>query len=199
MDTSTRSPSATLAGRALLAVISVWTVWALVDTLEPVGRHFLGLGALRVAMLVALIAFAVAAGARERRLGRAGLAVATLGAAMYVVGGIGSVATDGWSYHPFEDGGTAGPPWYAFVIGFAGMLFALGTALVGFAGHGHRLRVPVILAGVLFPPAVALSQAHDLAGHLVWVAPWVVVGLALAGLRGPAVSASPAAAPARRG
>ena len=173
-----------LAARILLAVIAAWTVWAVIDLLEPVGRHFLGLGALRIAMLATLFAFAIVAGARDRRLGNVGLAIASFAAVLNVSGAIGSVAMDGWSYNPFDDSGPeAAPPWYTYAIGSSALLFALASSLVGIAGRGHRLSVPVILAGVLYVPAVALSQSSPLAGHLIWVAPWLFVALGLAPVR----------------
>jgi hypothetical protein len=180
------STNPALAARVLLAVAAAWLIWAVVDTLEPVGRHFLGLGALRIAMLAALVGFALASGARDRRLGRIGLALVACMAVLNIGGAVGAVATDGWSHNPFDTGADVEPPWYAYVIGASAILFALGTALVGVAGRGHRLWVPVVLAGVVYLPAVAVSQESPLAGHLIWVAAWVAVALGLAGLREPA-------------
>ena len=47
-------------GQAVTAVIVAWVVFAVADRLESVGRHFLVLGVLRMALLAALLGFAAA-------------------------------------------------------------------------------------------------------------------------------------------
>ncbi len=169
------------AGHVAAAVIAAWIVYVLVGGLEGTGQHFLVLGALRVVLFGALLAFAVAAGAHAGRLGRAGLAIAAVGAAAYLFGGVGSVATDGWSFDVFAGDAELEPPWYAYVLGLSGILFALGTILVGIAGRsGGRLAVAVILAGALFPAVFALESSLGFAGaHIVWLVPWMVVAAGL--------------------
>ncbi len=187
------------AGHVAAAVIAAWIVYVLVGGLEGTGQHFVVLGALRIVLFAALLAFAVAAGAQAGRLGRAGLAVAAVGAAAYLFGGIGAVATDGWSFDVFAGDGEFEPPWYAFVLGMSGVLFALGTILVGIAGRSSgRLAVAVILAGALFPAVFALQEPLGFAGaHIVWLMPWMVLAAGL--IAGPADQprAGLKAAPAR--
>ncbi len=167
------------AGHVAAAVIAAWIVYALIGGLDTIGRHFVVLGALRVVLFGALLAFALAVGAHTRRLGRVGLVVAGVGAAGYLLGAVGSVATDGWTYDVFADA-AASPPWYAIVLGLSGILFALGTVLVGIAGRsGGRLAVAVILAGALFPAVLALSSVSHAAGHIIWLVPWMVLAAGL--------------------
>jgi len=169
------------AGHVAAAVIAAWIVYVLVGGLEGTGQHFVVLGAVRVVLFAALLAFAVAVGAHAGRLGRAGLGIAAVGATAYLLGGVGSVATDGWSYDVFAGPGELDPPWYAYVLGLSGILFAVGTILVGMAGRsGGRLAVAVILAGALFPAVFALESTLGFAGaHIVWLVPWMVVAAGL--------------------
>ncbi len=179
----TQGPRATRfgAGHVAAAVIAAWIVYVLVGGLEGTGQHFVVLGALRIVLFAALLAFAVTVGANAGRLGRAGLAVAAVGATAYLLGGIGSVATDGWSFDVFAGDGAFEPPWYAYVIGLSGALFALGTIVVGIAGRSSgRLSVAVILAGALFPAVFALQEPLGFAGaHIVWLVPWMVLAAGL--------------------
>lgn len=64
-------------------------------------------------------------------------------------------------------GAPADPPWYDFVIGLSGLLFAVSTILVGIAGRraGH-LASAAIVAGVSFPLVFALG---DTCGHIAWL------------------------------
>ncbi len=168
--------TSTAVGYVLAAVIAAWVVFALLDELEPNGRHLLVLGALRIVMLGALLAFAAKVGADATRLGRFALGTAALGALVNLAGGVGAAVTDGWSFNPFAPGGPAEPPWYAYLVMAGAMLFALGTILVGIAGRrGGWLAVAVILGGILYAAAAA-----DAYGHLVWVAPWFALALGLA-------------------
>lgn len=171
-------------GHVAAAAIAVFVVYALVGGLEATGRHLVELGALRVVLFGALLAFAQGSGAGGRRLGRAGLVVAAVTAVTYLAGAIGAVATDGWSYDPFNPSlERVDPPWYAYVIGASAFLFALGTLLVGIAGRtGNRLAVAVILAGAFFPLVFVLESVLGAAGaHAVWLAPWMVLSVGLAG------------------
>lgn len=173
-------PRAATSGVGYLAsaVIVAWVGFALIDRLEPNGRHLLVLGALRVVLFGALLAFAVKVGATTSRLGRSALAAAAAGAAVNLVGGVGAVLTDGLSYNPFATGASApAPPWYVYLVLIGALLFALGTVLVGVAGRrGGWLAVAVILAGVLYVVAVPLGAY----GHLVWIAAWFALALGLA-------------------
>ncbi|MDN5858528.1 MAG: hypothetical protein L0H84_07880 [Pseudonocardia sp.] len=167
----------TTVGYVMAAVIAAWVVFALLDELEPNGRHLLVLGALRIVMLGALLAFAAKVGADANRFGRFALGVAALGAVVNLVGGIGAVLTDGWSYDPFGPGGSAEAPWYAYLVMVGAMVFTLGTILVGIAGRrGGWLAIAVILGGILYAPAVPLGAY----GHVIWVAPWFALALGLA-------------------
>lgn len=164
-------------GYLTAAVIAAWVVFALVDEPEPNGRHLLVLGALRIVMLGALLAFAARFGADATRFGRFALGAAAVGAVVNLAGGVGAVVTDGWSFNPFAPGGPAEPPWYAFLVLAGAMVFTLGTILVGVAGRrAGWLAVAVILGGVLYA-AVGPLGAN---GHLVWVAPWFALALGLA-------------------
>ena len=172
------------AGHVAAAAIAVFVVYVLVGGLEGTGRHFVELGALRIVLFGALLAFAQGSRASGRRLGRAGLVVAGLGAVTFLAGAAGAVATDGWSYDVFDpslDG--VDPPWYAYVLGAGGILFALGTLLVGIAGRtGNRLAFAVIAAGAAFPLVFVLESPLGAAGaHAIWLAPWMVLALGLVG------------------
>ncbi|MDQ4025099.1 MAG: hypothetical protein M3217_06375 [Actinomycetota bacterium] len=171
------------AGHVAAAAIAVFVVYALVGGLKGTGRHFVELGAMRIVLFGALLAFAQGNGASARRLGRAGLVIAGMTAVTYLAGGIGAVATDGWSYDVLDPSVEGDPPWYAYVIGASAMLFALGTLLVGIAGRaGSRLAVAVILAGAMFPLVFVLESALGFAGaHALWLAPWMALSVGLAG------------------
>ena len=168
-------------GHVAAAAIAVFVVYALVGGLEGTGRHFVELGALRIVLFGTLLAFAQGSGASARRLGRAGLALAGLTAVTYLAGGIGAVATDGWSYDVLDPDVEGDPPWYAYVIGASAILFTLGTLFVGIAGRaGGRMAVAVILAGVLFPIVFVAESALGFAGaHTVWLIPWMVLAVGL--------------------
>jgi len=164
-------------GYITAAVIAAWVVFVLLDEPEPNGRHLLVLGALRVVMLGALLAFAAVVGADRTRVGRAALAVAALGAIVNLLGGVGAVLTDGWSFNPFAPGGPTEPPWYAYLVLIGAMAFTLGTILLGIVGRrGGWLAAAVVLGGVSYAAAVPLGAY----GHLVWVAPWFALALGLA-------------------
>ena len=172
------------AGHVAAGAIAVFVVYALVGGLEGTGRHFVELGALRIVLFGALFAFALSSGASARRLGRAGLVVAGVAAVGYLAGGLGAVATDGWSYDVLDPSVEGEPPWYAYVIGASAILFALGTILVGIAGRGSRLAVAVIVAGALFPVVFVLESLLGFAGaHALWLVPWMVLAVGL--VRGP--------------
>lgn len=164
-------------GHVAAAAIAAWVIYALVGGLDTIGRHFVVLGGLRIVLFAALLTFALSVGAHTHGLGRLGILIAAVGAAGFLVGSIGSVATDGWSYDPFAPEVEAlSPPWYAYVIGLSGMLFALGTLLVGIAARSSgRLALAVILAGLLFPLAFAL----DGYGHIIWLLPWMALAAGL--------------------
>ncbi|MGI9085240.1 MAG: hypothetical protein ACR2FE_08090 [Aeromicrobium sp.] len=183
-DRGIRSPVG--AGRAVAPVIAVWVVFVVAGGLEPIGRHFLVLGLLRVSLFVALLGFAAAFVARSGLLGRLGLGAAAIGAGLNLLGGIGSVITDGWSYDPFGPGSALEPPWYAYVIGLSAFVFALGSILTGVAGRsGGWLAVAAVLGGVLYPMAFVMQGLYghdpgDLLGHLIWIAPWLALTIGLA-------------------
>jgi hypothetical protein len=173
-------------GRAVTAVIVAWIVLVVIGGLEPIGRHFVLLGALRVALFVALLAFAAAFVVRGGWLGRLGIVAAALGAGANLVGGVGSVVTDGWSYNPFGPGPEdLAPPWYAYVIGLSAFVFAVGSILTGIAGRsGGWLAVAAVLGGVLYPATVVMQGLYghdpgDLLGHLIWIAPWLALTVGL--------------------
>jgi hypothetical protein len=172
------------AGHVAVVAIAAFVVYALVGGLEGTGRHFVELGALRIVLFGALFAFAMDGAAHTRKLGRTGLVIAGVAAASFLAGGIGAVATDGWSYDVFDPSVTGDPPWYAYVLGASGILFALGTLLVGIAGRGSRLALPAILAGAIFPVVFALQPVlGDAGAHAVWLVPWMALSVGLA--RGP--------------
>ena len=173
-------------GRAVIAVIAAWVVLVVVGGLEPIGRNFLLLGVLRVALLAALLGFAAVFVARSSSLGRLGLGAAAVGAAANLVGGVGSVVVDGWTYNPFGPGTEEMPgSWYPYVIGLSAVVFALGCVLTGIAGRsGGWLAVAAVLGGVLYPMAFVMQglfghNPGDLLGHLIWIAPWVALALGL--------------------
>lgn len=178
-QTETRGGTAARPEPAVVAAIAAFVVYILIVGLEGTGRHFLELGVLRVVLFVALWSFARSSGARDRRLGKAALAVNGAMALGYVGGAIGAIATDGWSYDVFGPTAPAEPPWYAYIIGLTGILFALSTVLVGIAGRAAgRLAAVVVVAGASFPLAIVLG---DTTGHVAWLVPWLVVAGALAG------------------
>jgi hypothetical protein len=171
--------STTSVGYVLAAAIAAWVVFALADQLEPNGRHLLVLGALRIVMLGALLAFAAKVGADATRLGRFGLGAAAVGAVVNLTGGVGAAVTDGWSFNPFAPGGPAEPPWYAYLVMIGAIVFMIGTMLVGIVGRrAGWLAVAVILGGVLYVAVGPLGPY----GHLVWVAPWFALALGLAAM-----------------
>ena len=88
-------------GRVVTAVIVGWIIFVVVGGLEPVGRHFLILGVLRLALLAALVGLALSTATDQSRLGATALGIAVVGAVANLAGGMGSVVTDGWNYDPF--------------------------------------------------------------------------------------------------
>lgn len=183
-DTS-RGFSPQVVGRVVSAVIAAWVVLVVVGGLESVGRHFVLLGVLRLALFAALAGLALTVAAPSGRLGRLGLAAAAIGAAANLIGGVGSVVTDGWSHDPFGAGADASPPWYAYVIGLSAVIFAVGSILTGIAARSAGwLAVAAVLGGVLYPMAFVMQGLYghdpgDLLGHLIWIAPWLVLSLGL--------------------
>lgn len=174
-------------GQVAAAVILAWAVFALVADLEPNGRHLLGLGTLRVVLFATLLAFAIHVSATGNRLARVGLVLTGLMATLNLVGGAGAVMTDGWSYNPFADASTAAaPPWYAYVIGASGILFAVGTVMVGVAARrAGWLAAAVVAGGAAYPLAYVLQAPLGeglgaVVGHLVWVSPWLALAVGLA-------------------
>ena len=190
----TRPPTAeetVRVGQLTAAVILTWIVFALLADLEPNGLHLLVLGALRVVLFAALLAFAVRAGATRTTFGRASLALTATMAVSNLVGGAGAVVTDGWSYNPFDASVTAAAPWYGYVSGGSALLFALGTVLVGVAGRrAGWLAAAVVAAGAVFPLVFFLGEflsdevlsesTGELLGHLIWVGAWLALALGLA-------------------
>ncbi len=194
MSTTTERPrSAQIgAGHVAVAALAAWAIFVLVGGLDGIGRHFVILGALRIVLFGALLAFAVSVGAHTHRLGRAGLIVAGVGAVAYLAGGVGSVVTDGWSYDVFASDSAVETPWYAYVMGLTGIIFALGTLLVGIAGRrsgGGRLAVAVILAGALFPALFVLQPLGHTVGHMVYFAPWMALAIGLTANGSPMTAA----------
>ncbi|HWL50051.1 MAG TPA: hypothetical protein VNT92_09245 [Acidimicrobiia bacterium] len=180
-----RDRRAVMIGRVVTAVIAGWIIFVVVGGLQPVGRHFLILGVLRLALLAALIGLALSTSTHRSRLGKAGLGIAAVGAVANLAGGVGSVVTDGWNYDPFGPGADASPPWYAFVIGLSAGLFALASILTGIAARSAGwLALTAVVGGVLYPATILMQGIYghdpgDLIGHLIWIAPWFVLGLGL--------------------
>jgi len=172
-------------GRVVTAVIAIWVVVVAVGGLEPVGQHFLMLGVLRLALFAALVGLALAVAAHRSRLGGLGLLAAAIGAGANLIGGVGSVVTDGWSYDPFGAGADAAPPWYAYVIGLSAFIFAVGSILTGIAARSAGwLAVAAVLGGVLFPMTFVMQGLYghdpgDLLGHLIWIVPWLALAVGL--------------------
>jgi len=172
-------------GRMVAVVIAGWIILVVVGGLEPVGRHFVILGVLRIALFAALVALAIKTGQHQRRFGVFGLGVAAVGVLANLAGGVGSVVTDGWNYNPFGPGAAASPPWYALVIGLSAFLFALGSILTGVAARSAGwLALAAVLGGLLYPMTIVMQELHghdpgDLWGHLIWIAPWLVLALGL--------------------
>lgn len=168
-------------GYITAAVIVGWLVYiALAGGLAPGGRNFLILGAVRIVLFAALLAFARLAFAARGLIGRVGILLAAIGAAAYVTGGIASVTVDGWSFNPMADE-AAGPPLYLIVLGLSANLFALGTVLVGIAGRRAGLpAAAVIVAGLLYPLVLfPLQPFGTTAGHVIWLAPYAVLARGL--------------------
>ena len=176
-------------GRIVAALIAGWIILVVVGGLEPVGRHFAILGVLRIALFAALIALTIAIGHPWSRFSVFGLGVAAVGVAANLAGGVGSVITDGWNYNPFAPGAAASPPWYAYVIGLSAFIFALGSILTGIAARSAGwLAGTAVLGGLLYPMTVVMQEVYghdpgDLLGHLIWIAPWLVLALGLSRVR----------------
>jgi hypothetical protein len=181
----TRSPRDV--GRVVAVVIAAWVAVIVVGGLESIGRHFLILGVLRLALFAALLGLAWVA--PRSRLGRLGLIAAAVGAGANLVGGVGSVFTDGWTHDPFGPDAAASPPWYAYVIGLSAFIFAVGSVLTGIAARAAGWpAVMAVLGGVLYPMTFVMQGLYghdpgDLLGHLVWIAPWLALALGLARFR----------------
>ena len=174
-------------GRVVAVAIAAWVAVIVVGGLEPIGRHFLILGVLRLALFAALLGLAWVA--PRSRLGRLGLIAAAVGAGANLVGGVGSVVTDGWTHDPFGPDAAAAPPWYAYVIGLSAFIFAVGSSLTGIAARSAGwLGIAAVLGGVLYPMTFVMQGLYghdpgDLLGHLVWIAPWLALALGLARFR----------------
>ena len=185
-DRGNRLPRAI--GRVVSAAIAGWIVLVVVGEFESVGRHFVILGILRIALFAALVGLALVASTHRSRLGLVSLGVAAVGAAANIAGGVGSVVTDGWNYNPFGAGADVAPPWYAYVIGLSAFIFALGSILSGIAARSAGwLAVAAVLGGMLYPMAIVMQELYghdpgDLLGHLIWIAPWLVLALGLSGV-----------------
>ena len=172
-------------GQVVTGAVLAWLAFVLVGGLEAMGRHFVVLGVLRLAMFAALLALILLVGAQSGRLGRLGLGVAALGAVLNLLGGIGAVVTDGWTYNPFAPAVDGAPPWYAYVIGGSAALFALGSIVAGLAARSAGWpAIAALLGGALYPMVFVLQGVYAdtgaVIGHLVWVAPWLALSLALA-------------------
>lgn len=176
-------------GTLVTAAVAVWIIFVVVGGLEPVGRHFVILGVLRLALFAALVGLALSASSTPSRLGQLGLGVAAIGSLANLAGGVGSVATDGWNYNPFEPSAAASPPWYAFVIGISAFIFAIGSILTGIAARSAGwLAVAAVLGGLLYPMTVVMQELYghdpgDLLGHLIWIAPWLFLAWGLSVVR----------------
>lgn len=166
-------------GQLVAAVIGAYIVYVLIVRLEGNGRHFVELGVLRLVLFAALLSFARWSGATARRLGKFGTGLAGVCAVTFVAGAIGAVVTDGWSYDVFDPAlDEEEAPWYAYVIGLSGILFALGTVLTGIAGRAAgRLAAVAVVAGATFPLVFAMGD--DTLGHVVWFVPWLVLAVGL--------------------
>ncbi len=183
-----RSESSLRPERMAAAVIGAYIVYILIVGLEATGRHFLELGVMRVVLFGALLSFARWSGAVGRTLGKFAIGMNGLAAVGFVCGAIGAIVTDGWSYDVFGPGTPADPPWYAYVIGLSGVLFAVSTIVVGIAGRSAgRLAAAAIVAGVSFPLVFALG---DTAGHVAWLVPWLVLSVGLIRARSQPAAAS---------
>lgn len=182
--TSSWAAHSTRIGQAVAAVIVAWIIFAVLGDLETNGLHLMVLGGLRIALLTVLLAFAARAGVSSR-LGRAGAGLAATAAVLNLVGGVGAPLTDSLGYNPFLDTSSPEPPWYAYVIGASALLFAVGTVLVGIAGRSAgRLGAATILAGACYPLTFVLQAllgeaTGAVVGHLVWIAPWLVLAVGL--------------------
>jgi hypothetical protein len=107
-------------------------------------------------------------------------------AVLNLVGGVGAAVTDGLGHNPFLNTSSSVTPWYAYVIGASGLLFAVGTGLVGLAGRSAGwLGAATILAGACYPLVYVLQMPFGEAtgaviGHLIWIAPWLALAVGLA-------------------
>lgn len=159
------------------ALTGAFIVYILIVGLEGTGRHFLELGLIRLVLFASLLVFARWSGALERRLGKVALALNGASALAYVGGAVGAVATDGWSYDVFGATASTEPPWYAFVLGLSGLVFAVSTLLVGISGRSAgRLAAAPIIAGLSFPLVFGLD---DTLGHAAWLSPWLALAIGL--------------------
>jgi len=164
----------------LLAAIDVaagvaFLAYILAFGLDTTGRHLFVLSLARLAFLAGLGAFLLTTGL-SGGLARTGFGLAAAGALLNLAGAVGHVATDGWSYNPF-DGQRATAPWYAYVIGISALLFFIGTVVVAIAALrstvARPLAVAVLLAGVSF----LLAGPFVVPGHFVWTVAWVALGI----------------------
>lgn len=171
-----------IAAVVLLAACALWVAYAVLGDFDTIGRHFIALAVLRVAMLALLFAIARTASARSSGLGRTGLALAAAGAALFLVGALGAVATDGWNFNPLGTAAEARSDaslWYAYAIGMGFFLFTIGVVLVGIAARSVGWPAAVLILTAVVHVA---SSPWPLAAHLLWVTGWMVVAGALAAM-----------------
>ncbi len=139
-------------------------------------RSFVVLGALRVVLFAALLAYVVHSGTSSR-LGRVGLGFVAVTTVSYLVGGIGAAVTDGWSLDVLTEENTTYTPWYAYVLGASFLVYAVGTLLVGLATRRARPGPAraLMAAGLVAPFAIGVSESvGHVAGHTLLLAPWLV-------------------------
>ena len=168
-----RVSSVQLAGIRLTAGVS-FLIYILLAGLDTTGRHLFVISLARLGFAAGLIA-AVATFRPAGTMARAGLWLAMVAAVLNLVGAVGHVVTDGWAYNPFDDDTTDDTPWYAFVIGATGVLFGIGTVLVGITALRSRVprdvAVAILLGGILVVVALGLAAI----GHALWTLPWLAV------------------------
>lgn len=165
-------------GTVTVAAVGAWSAYAVIGGIEPNGRHFLELAGMRLVLFAALLAFGLSLAGRVPRVLTLGLVLSGLGAAAYLVGAVGAVGTDGWSFDPLADP-SAEPPWYLMVIGLSANVFSLGAILVGIAGRAAGWpAAAVALGGALYPLLLFPIQPFGVTiGHLLWLLPWLALGV----------------------
>lgn len=173
-----RTSDVALAG---LAAIVAAGVYVAADGLDSaVTRGFVVLAALRVILLGVVLAFGSAVRATGGRLVTIGLLLAALGVAGYVVGAIGGIATDGWTYDALDE--DVALPWYLPFVGIGAIVFSVGTVLVGIAGRSAGWpAVALVLSGVAYPLLLFPAQPFGtVAGHLIWLVLWLAFAAGMA-------------------